>query len=120
MIVPPAAVKSPYYANRTLQAIWRAAAKAISEAEELVLMGFSLPASDLLMSSMLVTQLPDDSIITPVDYFPQILDRVREAFDLAPGDPRLIKVHAGRGDAALSEWVDKFANVSVANPPTLI
>lgn len=46
MIVPPAAVKSPYYKNRTLQELWRLAAEALSQAEELVMMGFSLPQTD--------------------------------------------------------------------------
>jgi hypothetical protein len=114
-------VKSPYYANRTLQAIWKSAATAISQAEELVLMGFSLPQSDLLMSSMLTTNLPDDSIITPVDHSPTILQRVCEVFDLGEGDSRLTTAHAGRGDAALPEWVEEFAsNVSDWNPPELL
>ena len=82
MIVPPAAVKSPYYNNRTLQALWQSAADALSRAEELVIMGFSLPQTDLLVSSMLATTLRDDSVITPVDYGTKILDRVAETFDL--------------------------------------
>jgi len=110
MIVPPAAVKSPYYSNRTLQALWRSAANVLRQAEELVIMGFSLPQTDLLVSSMLATTLRDDSVITPVDYGTKILDRVAETFDLKDLEgARINSSFAGLKDDALSAWVHGIA-----------
>jgi hypothetical protein len=108
--VPPAAVKSPYYNNRTLQELWRSAADALRQAEELVIMGFSLPQTDLLVGSMLATTLRDDSVITPVDYGTKILDRVAETFDLKGFQgARLNSSFAGLKDKALSAWVESIA-----------
>ena len=42
MIVPPAAVKSPYYSNGVLRSMWTKAAVALKQARELVIMGFTL------------------------------------------------------------------------------
>jgi len=110
MIVPPAAVKSPYYNNRTLQALWRLAADALRQAEELVIMGFSLPQTDLLVSSMLATTLRDDTVITPVDYDTKILDRVADTFNLKGFEgARLNSSFAGLRDKALSAWVESIA-----------
>jgi len=110
MIVPPAAVKSSYYNNRTLQKLWQSAADALSRAEELVIMGFSLPQTDLLVSSMLATTLRDDRVITPVDYGTKILDRVAETFDLKGFEgARINSSFAGLKDDALSAWVESIA-----------
>ena len=107
MIVPPAAVKSPYYSNGVLQAYWRLAAKKLSQAEELVIMGFSLPQTDLLVSSMPATMLPEDSSITPVDYRIDILDRVAETLDLKGWQgARINSSFAGLEDDALPRWVE--------------
>jgi hypothetical protein len=112
MIVPPAAVKSPYYSNGVLQAYWKLAAKELSQAEELVIMGFSLPQTDLLVSSMLSTTLPEASSITPVDFGVRILDRVAETFDLESWQgARINSSFAGLGDDALRRWV--AANTSI-------
>jgi len=112
MIVPPAAVKSAYYNNQTLQALWKKAAKALSEAEELVIMGFSLPRTDMLVSSMLCTEfrLTDASRIVPVDYGTAIVSRICETFDIKSDDGLLIAEYAGRGDDAIHHWVETFAN----------
>jgi hypothetical protein len=39
MIIPPAAVKGPYYVNHLIRAMWRQAAQALREADELVIRG---------------------------------------------------------------------------------
>ncbi|OBI49262.1 hypothetical protein A5707_17250 [Mycobacterium kyorinense] len=112
MIVPPAAVKSPYYNNRTLQALWRSAAEALADAEELVIMGFSLPQSDQLVRAMLCTNLPDSAGIVPVDYENDVLSRVRDTFGLNDSDPRVVDVFTGLGADAIPRWVSEFANIS--------
>jgi hypothetical protein len=55
MVVPPATIKSPYYGNNVLRSLWTSAALHLRNAKEVVIMGFSLPATDMLVSSMLCT-----------------------------------------------------------------
>lgn len=102
MIVPPAAVKSPYYTNGILQANWKLAAKALSEADELVVMGFSLPKTDLLVSSMLATTLRDRITITPVDFGPDVVERLR---DIAKDGTTVNSEFTNLGQDAVSTWV---------------
>ena len=111
MIVPPAAVKSAYYNNRTLQALWEDAANALRQAKELVIMGFSLPATDMLVSSMLCTEfkLTDDSRIIPVDFGDCIVGRICETFDIEKSDSRLITAYVNLRDDAIPKWVEAFA-----------
>lgn len=116
MIVPPTAVKSPYYGNRTLRRLWALAAEALQEADELVIMGFSLPESDLIVSSMLATnfEIADESTITPVDFSDRIVGRVLDTFGLdAPAggviDEHVIPQYAGQEENALPNWVEAFA-----------
>lgn len=111
MIVPPAAVKSPYYSNGTLQSLWRSAAAAIGEAEELVMVGFSLPPTDLLVSSLLSTNLPSTSRITPVNRSGTILPRIRTTFGLRDSDPRLNDYFVRLGNRAVPEWVKELTGV---------
>jgi hypothetical protein len=105
MIVPPAAVKSPYYNNRTLQELWRLAADALSKAEELVIMGFSLPQTDLLVGSMLVTTLPKRSKITPVNRNAGIVDLVLETFQISAKSRRVDRSFVGL-ENPIAAWVD--------------
>jgi hypothetical protein len=110
MIVPPAAVKSAYYNNRTLQALWRSAGDALKDAEELVIMGFSLPQSDQLVRAMLCTSLADSAGIVPVD-FGDVLPRVRSAFGLADTDPRAVDTFNDLGADAIPTWVSRCATL---------
>jgi hypothetical protein len=106
MIVPPAAVKSPYYSNHMLQGLWREAGQALRLADELVIIGFGLPPTDLLVSSMLATTLSKKSKITPVDYGAHIVDRIKETFQIEYDDPRLERSFVDRRNSAIPDWVD--------------
>ncbi|WP_439377806.1 hypothetical protein [Amycolatopsis lexingtonensis] len=108
MIVPPAAVKSPYYVNNTIQAMWRQAAKALRQADELVIIGFSLPPSDLIVSSMLATELNPNATIIPVDYSAAVVENLKRIF---PAE-RIVTEYAGLGDSAVSKWVETRANLA--------
>ncbi|WBP92801.1 hypothetical protein O6072_15905 [Mycolicibacterium neoaurum] len=111
MIVPPTAVKSGYYNNRTLRSLWMKAAEALATADELVLMGFSLPVTDLIVGSMLSTNLPDDAGIVPVDFGDAVVQRVVDVFGLnGVDDDRLVDTYAGLGEDAIPKWVERFAN----------
>jgi hypothetical protein len=106
MIVPPAAVKSPYYSNAALQANWKLAAEALSNAGELVVMGFSLPQTDLLVSSMLATTLRDDVRITPVNPGMEIVDRLEEVLEIPASTGRVSRTFTGRADP-IRAWVEE-------------
>jgi len=106
MIVPPAAVKSPYYSNAALKATWRIASERLAEAEELVMMGFSLPPTDLIVSSLLATTRRDDIQLTPVNPKTAIVDRLHEALQIPHAQIRAD--FAGISDP-VRVWVD--ANV---------
>jgi hypothetical protein len=106
MIVPPAAVKSPYYNNRTLQAHWKRAAEELCKADELVIMGFSLPQTDLLVNSMLTTTLRERCKITPVNPDKTIVKRIRDAFQIRPRSRRVNRSFVGVNDA-IPGWVEE-------------
>jgi hypothetical protein len=108
MIVPPTAVKSPYYSSSALQANWRIAAEKLRDAAELIIMGFSLPQTDLLVSSMLATTLRQGSKITPVNRSEDIVARIREIFQLSDDSERVDLSFVGRDDA-IPAWVDAHA-----------
>lgn len=109
MIVPPAAVKNSYYNNATLKAIWRKAAAALTGADELVIMGFSLPATDMLVSSMLCTNLRNDCRIVPVDYGDGIVQRVCDTFGISTDDRRLDTRYVNLKQEAIPRWVEDHA-----------
>ena len=52
-IVPPAALKSPYYSLTFLRGLWREAREAIAAASHLSLVGYSLPETDLVTVGLL-------------------------------------------------------------------
>jgi len=108
MIVPPTAVKSPYYINQTLQSLWQSAAKAIREAKELVVVGFSFPPTDLLVSSLLSTNLPLTSRITPINTTDEVVPRIRTVFGLHENDTS-VNVNdqfAGNHTDPIGAWAD--------------
>jgi hypothetical protein len=55
LVVPPTATKSSYYSNDILRGQWRLAAEALRQADELVIIGYSLPPSDLTVRNLLQT-----------------------------------------------------------------
>jgi hypothetical protein len=116
MIVPPAAVKSPYYSNKILQANWKIAAKELTEATELVMMGFSLPPTDLIVSSMLATTLPGNSSITPVNRSNEIVKRIRDTFQIPlDNDYRIHRKFVGTKKKPILDPIQKWIDANVPN-----
>ncbi|MET8994288.1 hypothetical protein [Amycolatopsis sp. NPDC004169] len=107
LIVPPAAIKSPYYMNNTIGALWRQAAEALRRADELVIMGFSLPPSDQIVSAMLATELSHEATIIPVDFGDAVVRNLKRILD----EERIVTDFAGQGDSAVSNWVKARANL---------
>ncbi|NEE01146.1 SIR2 family protein [Phytoactinopolyspora halotolerans] len=66
MIVPPTLTKSVYYSNTSLRAQWRSTAEALSRAENLVVIGYSLPPSDV-NARQFISTLFKGSRVTVVD-----------------------------------------------------
>jgi hypothetical protein len=56
-VVPPSATKSPYYRNPVIQEVWRQASAALAAADRVIIAGYSLPAADLTVASMLSNAL---------------------------------------------------------------
>lgn len=65
-IVPPAAAKSAFYTNPISRELWRTAGEALGAATRVALVGYSLPATDLVTSGMLTDQLAGRDIAIDV------------------------------------------------------
>jgi hypothetical protein len=108
MIVPPAATKNVFYRNKLLATQWNQAAAALRGAEELVLMGYSAPATDLTVSTLVATQFKGDAIV-PVNLDPSIIDRARELGDRSRRPPIKV-VGSFTGLDAIGKWTSTFAS----------
>jgi hypothetical protein len=109
LIVPPAAIKSPYYGNNIIRTMWRQAAEALRVADELVVMGFSLPPSDQVVGSLLATELNPQATVVPVDYGKDVVSNLREVLG---DDKNIITEYTDRKEQAIPDWVHARANVS--------
>jgi hypothetical protein len=76
MIVPPTAIKSEYDRNQIIRSLWVQAAEVLRNADEIVMMGISLPPSDLLFRSMLATEVRTGAAIVPVNPGEDIADEL--------------------------------------------
>ncbi|MGH3157047.1 MAG: hypothetical protein ACRDNF_10780, partial [Streptosporangiaceae bacterium] len=56
-VVPPSAVKSPYYRNPVIREIWQQAAERLRRAARVFILGYSLPPADLTFAGMLTDAL---------------------------------------------------------------
>ncbi|GCD20181.1 hypothetical protein CTKZ_17430 [Cellulomonas algicola] len=77
LLVPPTAAKSTFYSNQSLRAQWRRAYTSLKQADELVVLGFSFPPSDVQVRQMILLSGPWD-LVTVVDPSPEPARRVRE------------------------------------------
>ncbi len=106
MLIPPAATKTPFYQNRLLAAQWVRAGEALRQAEELILMGYSAPLTDLTVTTLIATQFKGEAIV-PVNRDPAVVDRVKEL----RGKIRPPEVIDSFIDAnAIDKWVKTFAS----------
>lgn len=79
MTVPAAALKNRYYGTRILTSLWRQAAAALREVDELILMGFSISPTDQVVGTMFSPELGASASVVPVDPDPQVVERHRVA-----------------------------------------
>lgn len=70
-VVPPSATKSSYYQNRLVRELWIQAGEALEAASHVSLIGYSLPMTDLTVSSMLERTLGGTQVpVHVVDLLP--------------------------------------------------
>jgi hypothetical protein len=106
MLVPPAATKTPFYKNRLLAAQWTQAAEALQNADELVLMGYSAPVTDLTVTTLIATKFKGSTIV-PVSLDEAIIKRAENL-----GDRRrmLEVIDEYVGANCLEKWTNMFAS----------
>jgi hypothetical protein len=104
--VPPAATKTPFYKNRLLAAQWTQAAEALQNADELVLMGYSAPVTDLTVTTLIATKFKGSTIV-PVSLDEAIIKRAENL-----GDRRrmLEVIDEYVGANCLEKWTNMFAS----------
>lgn len=111
-VVPPAAAKSSFYSMPLLHEIWQQAANAVREAKRVVLIGYSLPPTDLTFGSLLATTLPSTSApVVVVDRCPNAVEERLSQLGVAQHRIKLIG-----GD----EPVDEFARLWLAEQSTTL
>lgn len=93
MVVPPTATKSAFYDNATLRSQWQSACKALENADELVLIGYSLPASDTVVRALLRTTFAGSAVI-PVDVGGMVVEHAGSLFA-----DRVVSAFCNRTDA---------------------
>lgn len=104
-IVPPAATKSPYFNNPIMRQTWSEAGRALKRGESLHFVGYSVPVTDLLSSSMIADALADRSpSITLVNRAPAgPRERLRSLIDADIAVFQSVRV-----------WADEFVGAASA------
>lgn len=74
-IIPPTAVKNSHYSNIAMKAQWRAAAEALRRADELVVIGYSFPPSDVMINTMIRTEFTGGKV-TVIDRHAEVANRL--------------------------------------------
>jgi hypothetical protein len=114
MIVPPTAIKSEYYGNQIIRSLWVQAAEALRDADEIVMMGFSLPPSDLLFRAMLATEVKAGVVIMPVNPREDVANELEQLFEGVPADEEghvvINRDYIGR-EGAIEQWVANVAHL---------
>jgi len=92
LIIPPTAEKSQFYGNQTIRTLWVAARTALEEAEEILCVGYSLPATDLTMRLFLQSVARPQRVVIVNKELPQsprglrLAERYKEALPAAELD----------------------------------
>lgn len=98
LVVPPTLQKEPFYENSILRAQWRMARERLATADRVVLMGYSLPPTDLT-SRLLLSTSGMDAPIEVVDLTERVDRPLRRSL---PG----VNVYQDfSGPSAIADWV---------------
>jgi hypothetical protein len=107
-IVPPAAAKSTFYDNPISRELWQTAAEALRIADQVAIVGYSLPLTDLVTSGMLAETLGDREVeVDVVNCDPRdVVNRLR----FLGVNCDMIRAHGGCN--AVEEFVDEIESVT--------
>lgn len=103
-IVPPSALKSSYYGNPVTREIWSSAHAALRRSSKVVLMGYSLPLTDLSTAGLIASalELGGASSVDIVDRNPEaVRQNLQQMIDVPDGAIRLFG-----GEQAIPEYVE--------------
>ena len=104
LIIPPVTEKTTYFRNETVNRVWLEAADALSTAERVFVIGYSLPPSDLGMRLFLSTVRPDPPPpLYIVDIDPEVAQRY-EAVSRLDVNTSFI-----REDDAVAQFANRYA-----------
>ncbi len=78
LVIPPTPAKSTYFENETVRELWWVARAALESADEVWLVGYSLPTGDQQMAALLASTCAGKTIV-PVNTDERVADRIREA-----------------------------------------
>lgn len=105
-IVPPAAAKSAYYHNPFTKSLWQYAAQVLQSASQVMLIGFSLPLTDLIFTGAFTESLNPDATIGIVDRnVDAVVGRLNE---LGIESSRITQ--KWNGSNCVSEFVNDYGN----------
>ncbi len=110
-LVPPTSAKNTYYGKTALTAQWREAATALRAADELDVIGYSFPASDLATRTFLATNLSATANVTVVDPGESALQSASRALPEHTLDSHMHSVEAYadlRAGTRISAWYDRL------------
>lgn len=102
-IVPPSATKSGYYQNVIVREMWRQASEALEAAHDVTFIGYSLPETDVTVSSMLRRQLPRGRSVHVVDLYPEGIVQRIVTLGVTPG-----RVTSASGEHAVADWAQAW------------
>ncbi len=109
-IVPPAATKSAFYGNPLTRELWQSTARELGDADEVALIGYSLPATDLVSSGMFADTLAQDTRVTVVNPSPDLIVHRLVDLGVSPDDVTTVD-----GDGCVQSYVNRLE--SELRPP---
>lgn len=83
LIVPPTFDKTVYFNNETIRTIWRLASERLASATRLVVIGYSLPISDLMMRSFLKASAKSIKELVVVDPNFEVSNQFKKLLNIA-------------------------------------
>jgi hypothetical protein len=104
-VVPPASSKSQYYSNPIAKEMWSQAAQRLRSADQVVILGYSLPSTDVTFSNMLRESILErECSVVVADLDPEpVRDRL-VSLGLAPSSVRI----GASGHAAIEDFVHNW------------
>jgi hypothetical protein len=100
LIVPPTGTKNAYYNNRALRTQWATAAHRLVHARTIVVIGYSLPPSDLQVRQFLATNVSCDARVIVVDERPEAADAFEDVLSR--------RVEKWRGSSAVEDFCGAY------------